>query len=143
MLRGMPCDPGEAMQDIQGLDNGNGHSHANLPPSGPGGEIVEVCGVQRENEPYPCTQIEPCPVHCGAKLGLVARTGDRRLLTGAVSSVRMFCHLESLSGVKDSWAHGEGVSFYRSNDKGARVVPGAKQGGAPLSLPAREADVSL
>ncbi len=52
------------MQDIQGWDNGN----ENTPPSGPGGEIVEVCGVQRENEPYPSTQIEPCPVHCGAKL---------------------------------------------------------------------------
>lgn len=31
-------------------------------------EIVAVCGAQRRNEPYPCTNSEPCPVHCGAKL---------------------------------------------------------------------------
>lgn len=56
------------MQDSNGSENGNGN------PNGDGhgnslleGEIIEVCGVQRGNEPYPCTNAEPCDLHCGAK----------------------------------------------------------------------------
>lgn len=56
------------MQDPNCSENGNGN------PNGDGhgnslleGEIIEVCGVQRGNEPYPCTNAEPCDLHCGAK----------------------------------------------------------------------------
>ena len=47
--------------------------YENGTPNGKGdapleGEFVAVCGVQRRNEPYPCTNSEPCDLHCGAKL---------------------------------------------------------------------------
>ncbi len=79
------------MQDPNGSENGNGN------PNGDGhgnslleGEIIEVCGVQRGNEPYPCTNAEPCDLHCGAKTR--GERGGRKCSNYAMSNGRCRMH---------------------------------------------------
>lgn len=79
------------MQDSNGSENGNGN------PNGDGhgnslleGELIEVCGVQRGNEPYPCTNAEPCDLHCGAKTR--GERGGRRCSNYAMPNGRCRMH---------------------------------------------------